>query len=52
MYKINFVNLICMNKTINMLFITLKMAVQKIGRRQSKNYNINYCKADVLHGWA
>lgn len=29
---------------------TLQMTVQKIGRRKSKNYNINHCKADVLHG--
>lgn len=30
---------------------TLKMTIQKIGRRKSENYNINHSKADVLHGW-
>lgn len=27
------------------------MTVQKIGRRKSKNYNVDYGKADVLHCW-
>lgn len=26
------------------------MTIQKVGRRKPKNYDVDYCKADVLHG--